>query len=69
MIFLLDPDVEKVLSNPDHPYGKCVYHCDNNVVDNQIINMMFDNNGSPTKYDGVLIKCIEFKNPRNAWRN
>jgi len=44
MIFSLDPDVEKVLSNPDHPYGKCVYHCDNNVVDNQIINMMFDNN-------------------------
>ncbi|HKM29584.1 MAG TPA: Gfo/Idh/MocA family oxidoreductase, partial [Bacilli bacterium] len=44
MIFSLDPDVRKVLSNPDHPYGKCVYKCDNNVVDNQVINMVFANN-------------------------
>ncbi len=44
MIFSLDPDVEKVLSNLEHPYGKCVYQCDNNVADNQIINMLFANN-------------------------
>ncbi len=32
----------------DGPYGRCVYHCDNDVVDHQVVSMQFENGTSVT---------------------
>lgn len=48
-VLALDPTEESIREAiQTGPYGRCVYHCDNNVVDHQVVSMQMENGATLT---------------------
>lgn len=59
--FSLEEDVDKVLSDKELNYGKCVYKMDNDVVDHQIVNMQFENGATSS----FVMTAFSYETHRN----
>lgn len=54
-VLALDPTEEKIREAiKTGPYGRCVYHCDNNVVDHQVVTMEMENGATLTLTMGAF---------------
>lgn len=56
-----DSDVKRVLKTS--PYGRCVWKCDNDVVDHQVVNMLFEN-GATAQFTMTAFSAVGDRNIR-----
>ena len=74
-VVTLDTTTEGLLKAlKEGPYGRCVYHCDNDVVDHQVVNMNFENGAVAsftmcgfTYEEGRNIKVMGTKGEIRGW--
>lgn len=81
-VLALDPTPDNVMhALQTGPYGRCVYHCDNDVVDHQVVSMRFSGGqsvtltmhghaqqeGRSTRIEGALAELHAFSGSGQGW--